>query len=49
MTIIIQMKDGTIRRIQPTECENVLKLVEAITSSNLKEGIKKWESYEATE
>lgn len=48
MSIIINQIDGTTRMINPQQCEDVLKLVEAITHSDLKHGIKNWTTFELT-
>jgi len=48
INIIIFQTDGTTRVIKPLQCENILKLVEAITGSDLKHGIKNWTSYDVT-
>lgn len=46
-TITIKQTDGTIRVVRPVHFDgNSLGIVEAVTRSNLKYGIKNWVSFE---
>lgn len=48
-TITIKQIDGTTRVIRPLYFDgNAIGLVEAVTKSNLRYGVKNWTSYEVS-